>query len=330
MKICIYGAGVIGGILGSSLARAGHDVSLIARGAHLAAIREAGLTMVTPDHRYTIPFKASDDPRDLGPQDLVIVAAKTSALDAVAKTISPLLGPDTLVAFAQNGVFWFYGDGFAPGGKTLDLSRLDPDGALHRVIGAERALGLVCFAGGEIHTPGVIDATRTGGQFHAGAVHAATQARAKDIIAGLGSKDVKVDWTDDIRLWMWRKHASVVSNQVVCSLTGATIGQNQTNPRVYEVILRVIAEACSIASAHGIDVGFNMEERRRSPMTSPHKPSMLQDIERGRPIEIESQYLALLDLARQAGIDTPVLDTLVPLLEMRARVAGSLQPPPGA
>ena len=120
MKVCVYGAGVIGGILASAIARAGHIVCVIARGAHLEAIKANGLTVATPESRMNSRVAASADPRDFGAQDLVIVATKTPAFFDVARGVAPLLGPDTLVGFAVNGVYWFYGDGFSPAGANID------------------------------------------------------------------------------------------------------------------------------------------------------------------------------------------------------------------
>jgi len=168
MKICIYGAGVIGGLIASAHARAGHAVSVIARGPQLAAIQARGLTIVTPEGgSVTTRPAASADPHDFGTQDLVIVATKTPAFADVAAHIGPLLGPDTLVGFAVNGIFWFYGDGFSPHGMKIEVPRLDPDGALHRLIGPARALGYVCWMGGEIRAPGTIHANRDGGRIEA-------------------------------------------------------------------------------------------------------------------------------------------------------------------
>ena len=326
MKICVYGAGVIGGIIGSAVARAGHEVALIARGPHLAAIRAQGLTVITPDGEgVTTRHAASSDPRDFGPQDLVIVATKTPAFPEVAAHIAPLLGKDTLVGFAVNGIFWFYGDGFEPNGQKLDMRRLDPDGALHREIGAARALGFVCNSGGEIHEPGTIQTNHPRGQGRivAGAAMPETVARAKAMIDSLGVKDVGLEATTDIRPPMWRKYLGVVANFATCALTGASIAQAHAVPQVKEVVVQLTADAVAVAKAHGFaDLGFDMEKARKTASTSQHKPSMLQDLERGRRMEIESSYLILQDLARGAGVKTPTIDAIVPLLALRARLAG--------
>jgi 2-dehydropantoate 2-reductase len=323
MKVCIFGAGVIGGILGDAMAFAGADVSLIARGPHLEALRANGLTVVAHDRRRVSKLPASQDPRDFGPQDFVVVAAKTPGFGEVARKISPLLGPQTLVAFAVNGVFWFYGDGFAPGGRPIDLRRLDPDGALHEIVGAERALGMVCWGGGEIREPGVVQANKERGRFVLGPALSANAARVKALVDELGVTEVDLEATPDIRTPMWKKFLGIVSNFPITTLTGGTIAQTRSDPAVYELVLDLMAEANNVATAHGfLGLGFDPDKMRAAPGRSPHKPSMLQDFERGRPMEIDSTFGALQDLARQAGVATPVLDIVAPLVTLKARIAG--------
>jgi 2-dehydropantoate 2-reductase len=323
MRVCVYGAGVIGGILASAIARAGHQVALIARGAHLEAIKGNGLTVVTPEGRATTRLAASNDPGDFGPQDFVIVATKTPAFPEVASRIAPLLGENTLVGFAVNGIFWFYGDGFQPGGERLDLGRLDPAGLLHDKIGADRAMGVVCWGGGEIRTPGRVDANGAGGRFVAGTATTANRARAQDLIRSLGVTDVAFESAAEIRRPMWKKFLGIVGNFPACTLTGGTIADTRSNVDVHEIVLSLMAEANAVASAHGFDdLGFDPDEMRRNPGRSPHKPSMLQDFERGRAMELDSTFGALQDLARQAGVATPVLDVVAPLVALKARLAG--------
>lgn len=323
MKICVYGAGVIGGILASGLARAGHEVSVIARGAHLEAIRAKGLTVITPEEKVNNRLTASADAGDFGVQDLVIVATKTPAFGDVVRGVSPLIGPDTLVAFAVNGVYWFYGDGFHPHDVTIDTRRLDPDGLLHSVIGAERSLGVVCWSGGEITEPGVIEASRAGGRFVMGAATPNMNEAARSLVAALGAKDVTIEHAMDIRAPMWVKTISVIGNFGFCALTGGTIAQVHADKALYNVLVGLNAETHSVALAHGFtDLGFDAEKSLRNPSNSQHKPSMLQDLERGRLMEISSTFLIVQDLAVQAGLKTPILDVITPLVAARARIAG--------
>ncbi|MDP4595206.1 MAG: 2-dehydropantoate 2-reductase [Beijerinckiaceae bacterium] len=322
MRICIFGAGVIGGILAGACARAGHDVSLVARGPHLAAIKTNGLTVITPDRSETFALSASDNPADLGVQDFVIVCTKTPALPEVAAAIGPLLGPNTMVAFSVNGIFWFYGDGFAPGREALDMTRLDPDGALHRAVGAERAMGLIAWAGGEIREPGIIHA-RADGKFALGHALPEKAAVAEELVASLAIKDWEFGFVPEVRVPMWTKFMSIAGNFATSTLTGGTIAQVQANPETLEVSLSLQGEANALARAHGFtQIPFDPDKIRQNPSKIQHKPSMLQDIERGRAMEIASAYLITQDLARQAGVPTPVHDVIVPMLTLRAKLAG--------
>lgn len=323
MKICVYGAGVIGGILASAVQRAGHQTSVIARGAHLEAIRKHGLVVRTKERSEVTHPIAVEDPSELGQQDLVIVATKTPSLPFVAEHISPLIGNRTFVAFAVNGIFWFYGDGFAPGGVRPDASRLDPGGALHAAVPPERALGIVCISGGEIREPGIIEASRFDGRFIIGAATEGSKKEAADLVGRIQPADINLEWSNDIRVDMWRKFLSVSGNFATCALTGGTIAQVQQTPGAQNVQIGLSSEAHAVAQAHGFDMlGFDAAKMRANPNLSNHKPSMLQDLERGRVMEIDSAYLVLQDLARQAGIATPTLDIVAPLLELRARTAG--------
>jgi 2-dehydropantoate 2-reductase len=325
MKVCIYGAGCIGGLLANSIQRGdgGHEVSVVARGPHLEAIKNNGLTVRTAERTTTTRHQASDKPSDLGPQDLVVVATKTPALPDVAHSIGPLLKPDTLVAFTQNGVPWFYGDGFRPGGMAPAVRRLDPDGILHSAIGPERSLGLIAISGGEIIEPGVIEASRVRARSICGAAMAEMAVRAKRMIEDLRVVDMDIAWADDIRRAMWLKTFNVIGNFGTTALTGAAIGEVQADPAALEVRLNLVAETHAVATAHGFkDLGFDKDKARANPSRSMHKPSILQDLERGRPMEIDSSYLVVQDLARQAGVPTPTIDVVAALLKLRAKVAG--------
>jgi 2-dehydropantoate 2-reductase len=324
MKICVYGTGVIGGILAGALARAGHEVCAIARGAHLAAIQKNGLQLKKPKaESYTVNIAASDQPKAFPPQDLVLIATKQPALTGVAREIGPLLKPDTLVGFAVNGMFWFYGDGFTPRGLTLATQALDPEGELHRRIGVERSFGMVVYAGGESHAPGVITASRDLGDFTIGAALPAQRGRVHEAIVEMQrAPDLALVETDDIRKAMWPKYSSVVASHITGGLTAGTTAQILNTPDVREIVIGLQKEALAVARAHGFDVAFDDTRMRTSQSTSQHKVSFLQDLERGRQVEIDTTYQVLQDLARQVEVPTPLVDTLLPLVRLRARVAG--------
>jgi len=323
MRVTVYGAGVIGGILASAIQRSGHDVSVIARGPHLEAMQREGLVVRVGDKIERTRPVAVNSPEGLGAQDLVIVAAKTPSLPEIAPKLPALMNERTLVAFAVNGIYWFYGDGFAPNGRPIDLSRLDPGGALHAATPPQRALGIISVTGGRLREPGVIDASRTDGQFIIGACIPGAGIDGSALVSALSPADIALEWTDDIRVAMWRKYLSVVGNFAMCSLTGATIAEVHGFPATHNILLGLSADAHAVAVAHGFtNLGFDIEQARLTPSKSTHKPSMLQDLERGRAMEIDSAYLALQDLARQAGIATPTLDLVSPLLVLRAQAAG--------
>lgn len=332
MKICIYGAGAVGSFLAARLAQAGKSVSVIARGPHLAAIRQDGLTLQSNTGRTAVRLPASDTPAELGPQDLVIVSVKTPSLPQIARDIAPLLHDGTAVAFAVNGVYWFYGDGFAPNGMAPDVGRLDRDGSLHRLIGVERSLGMVARSSNEVIAPGVVRNESDNNDFTIGeALPGRGQDRAQDhtrdrapaLAAALSGAGFTCRPLADIRRDMWAKLVHNATNSPLCSLTGVDLATAYSDPEIGRLAMALMRETVAVATAHGFhgvleDPAQALEANRRLH----HKPSMLQDLERGRAMEIDSQLAVLRDLARQAKVATPVLDTVLPILMMRARGAG--------
>jgi 2-dehydropantoate 2-reductase len=321
----VLGAGAVGGYLAARLATAGRDVAVVTRGAHLAAIRERGLTLVTPVERFTVPVTASDDPAAIGPVDLVLVTAKTPTFAALAEAMGPLLHETTAVLFAVNGVFWFYGHGFAPGGRAPDTARLDPGGVLHRRIGAARALGAVVYSPNEVVEPGTVENGRVDdnrlvlGEAAPGPV-TPRLAAVRDTLSGCG---FLVEATADLRRAMWAKLARNVASGPLACLTGADGRSLLADPDVRPIAIGLMREALAVAAAHGFDgLGIDPAKVAVGPPAA-HKPSILQDLERGRPMEIDTMLAAVQDLARQAGVATPALDTLLPLVILRARLAGS-------
>jgi len=326
MRICIFGAGAVGSFLAAGLARDGKDVSVVARGPHLAAIKANGLRLERAGENFTVKLPASDDPAKLGAQDLVIVTAKTPSLKQVAQSIAPLLHKDTAVAFAVNGVYWFYGDGFAPNGITPDTARLDPDQTLHRLVGAQRSLGVVINSPNEITAPGVVLNTRaTANRFVIGeALISAGQDRATSIAQHLTGSLFTWEASGDIRREMWNKLARNAASSPICSLTQSPVAAAYSDPELQPLVTALMEEAVAVAAAHGFTgLSANPQADLASGMKLQHKPSMLQDLERNRAMEIDSQLAILRDFARQAKVVTPVLDRLLPILMVRARSAGS-------
>lgn len=325
MRICIFGAGAVGSFVAAGLARDGKKVCAIARGAHLRAIQTDGLRLQCGADDFTVRIPASEDPAALGQQDLVIVAAKTPGLPQVARSIAPLLHQDTAVAFAVNGVYWFYGEGFAPQGIVPDTARLDPGGALRQAIGARRSLGIVINSPNEITAPGVVLNTRPGAnQFVIGeALREAGTARPAAIAAHLSGSLFKWDASGDIRRDMWNKLARNAASSPICSLTQSAVAAAYSDPDLQPLVTALMEEAMAVAAAHGFTgLTANPKADLASGMKLQHRPSMLQDLERGRAMEIDSQLTIMRDFARQAGVATPVLERLLPILMLRARSAG--------
>ncbi|HYM33646.1 MAG TPA: 2-dehydropantoate 2-reductase [Candidatus Cybelea sp.] len=324
MRICVFGAGAVGGHLAARLAHAGEDVSVIARGAHLAAMRERGLRFLGKDQDFTAKVQATDDPAHVGNQDAVIVAVKAPALGDVASRIAPLLGPDTPVLFAMNGIpFWyFYGQPGRFQGKRLE--RLDPGGKLWRLIGPERSLGCAVYSGNEVIEPGVVRNTSAGrNRYILGEPDGSLSARAKVLSAALARAGIDAPVTPDIRTAIWTKLSGNVGFSPVAALTHGTLAQIGGAADVLQLCRRLMAEAIAVAKAHGVTVETDLDQATDSKLQRPpHKPSMLQDMERGRPLEIDALLASVQDFGRMADVPTPHLDGVVALLALRARVAG--------
>ena len=312
MRICVFGAGAIGGNYATRLAAAGNEVSVVARGPHLEAIRAKGLTLLTGDQTIVAPVAASDRPADLGPQDVVISTLKASSLSAIAETVTPLLGPETPVVFAQNGIPWWYGHGLGKDRPNApNLSRLDPGGALQKVVGYERTLGGVITSSNHVIEPGVVRNISPErnvlwvGEPDDRQTPRITKLRETLVAAGISSPS-----TTDIRYDIWHK--------LMANFTGSTLSlilrqprTIQATPMVNRLARRAHAEALAIAAAHGVGLDDSPEVRYGPKRVYPdHRPSILQDYEGGRPMEIEAIVRAPLAFARSAGLDTPTLDAI--------------------
>ena len=312
MRICVFGAGAIGGNYATRLADAGNEVSVVARGAHLEAIRARGLTLISGDKRIVAKVKASDRPADLGPQDVVISTLKATGLAALAEGVGPLLRPETAVVFAQNGLPWWYGHGLGPSRPPApDLSRLDPGGALAKAVGYERTLGGAITSPNHMVEPGVIvheqpdRNTLWVGEIDDRQTPRVEALRKTLIASGIGSPS-----TRDIRYDIWHKLMANLTGSSICLVLGqpATI---QKTPIVNRMARRAHAEALAVAAAHGVVLDDSPDVRYGPKRVYfDHRPSILQDYDLGRPMEIEAILRAPLAFARSAGVATPTLDAI--------------------
>jgi len=323
MRICIFGAGSVGGYLAGYLSRGGAEVSVVARGAHLAAIRADGLTVETPDDVLTVRIAASDTPADLGPQDIVLVTVKAPALPDVAATIAPLLGPDTAVAFIMNGIPWWY---FHAHGGVLDgrqLPSLDPGGALWRAVNPNRAIGAIFWPACSVPSPGVVRLL-TGAQEGTvfGEPSNAITPRLQALAAAFRAAGLAVRLSNDIRALIWRKLAFNLSAGPMCVLTETPVMDTHTEPALIDCSRQLLTEAIAIAVAMGITLDLNIPAIAEMNKTLAHRPSILQDQTAGRPMEIEALYGVPLEIARMTGVPTPTLDLLAALIKVKARARG--------
>ncbi len=320
MKIAIVGAGAIGGTIAGMLARkGGHEVSVLARGAHLAAIRERGLKLETEAATSVHRLAASDRPADLGPQDIVILAAKGHGLPALAPALAPLLGKDTIVVCAQNGIPWWFFAGLDVPERDTPLPVIDPGGVIWKALSGTRALGCMIQmpasvpAPGHVHNPG-LPRTLTMGTPRKGA-----DPEALATVAGvLSAAGFEAKATDDIRTVVWNKLVQNASFGPVSALTQKRNGQIIGAPGFAELRARIVDEGVAVAAAWGSSLADAVASLNSPVIGSPlHKTSMLQDFEAGRPVEIGPILAAPIDLARRRNVAVPTLETLHTLLALR-------------
>jgi 2-dehydropantoate 2-reductase len=322
MKICIYGAGAIGGFLGAYLAKAGHGVSLIARGAHLDALRSKGLTLIHAEEKFTTYPDCAKDPRQIGVADAVFVTVKGPALAAVGDGIGPLLGADTPVVFAMNGLPWWYDHGRdVP--LTGAANLLDPTGSLRRVVGEERAIGCVVDCPVRIPEPGLVVCNRpTKAKFALGEPDGTASERVLALSNVLYEAGLDGQVSRDIRHEIWAKLVINLSRSPLAVLTGVPETMLSADPEMTEISREMITEAAAVAAAHGIHLDLDWPRLLEEKYRTVHRPSMLQDWDAQRPMEIDSIGTIVSRFAAEVGLETPTIDRVLALLRLKAREAG--------
>ncbi len=319
MKICIFGAGAIGGYLAARLVQdTAEDVTLVARGPHLEALTQRGLTLITSDETITVPVRCSEDPRELGPQDYVIVALKAPSVAGAVNSMLPLLHAGTAVVTAQNGIPWWFFHRIQGPYEGHRLESVDPGGSIWQALGPERALGCVVYPSCEIVEPGVVRHL-DGKRFMLGEPDGSKSQRATVLSRALGAAGLKAPVRARIRDDIWLKLWGNVSFNPVSALTHATLEEMCSDPDTRSLIRRIMLEAAEIAEALGIELRVDVDKRIQwAAAVGAHKTSMLQDLERGRPMEIDALVGAVAELGRLTGVETPTLDTVLSLLRLRA------------
>jgi len=324
MKICIYGAGAVGGVMAGWLARAGHEVSLIARGAQLEAIRASGLRIksgANGEISVTRP-RADSDPAKLGAQDYVIVTVKGQSLPEVAARIGPLLDAQTSVVTAMNGVPWWFFDRLPFGGGKLRLESLDPGGALARAMPTERIVGCVIHLAASTPEPGLIR-HNMGARLILGEPGGKNTARTQRIAEALQGAGFEAVVSPFIEKEFWVKLLGNVSFNPVSALTLATADRMIADRQVKDYLVAIMRECLAIGRAVGVDADIDPEARMdMARKLGTFKTSMLQDLEAGKTLEIDGLLTGTLEIARQAGMQAPFTESLLGLIRLRAESTG--------
>ncbi len=321
MKVCIYGAGAIGGWIGARLARHGAQVSAVARGATLTALKDKGLRLELQGEHIAAPVKASEHASDLGVQDLVVVAVKAPALAAVAAGIGPLLGPDTLVLTAMNGVPWWFFDGFGPLAGTR-LQAVDPQGTIAKAIPARHVIGGVVHASCALDGPGHVR-HHFGNGLIVGEPSGQATPRVQALVAMLKDAGFDATLSEQIQKDVWYKLWGNMTVNPVSAITGATTDLIMDDPLVRGFISSVMLEAREIGARIGIPITQDPEDRHAvTRKLGAFKTSMLQDVEAGRSVELDALVTAVQEMGRLTGVATPCTDILLGLARLHARQRG--------
>jgi 2-dehydropantoate 2-reductase len=321
VKICVYGAGAVGGLMAAWLARSqGNEVSAVARGAQLEALRKDGLRVRdrATGKMATFSILASDDPAVLGPQDYVIVAVKAQNLTQVAAGIAPLLGPDTSIVTAMNGVPWWFFDCLKYGGGSQRLESLDPDGSLSRAMPTQRIVGCVVHLAASTPEPGLVS-HNMGKKLILGQPGGAVTTRVKRIANALTNAGFEIAVTGSIEKEFWVKLLGNVSFNPVSALTQSTANVLIESPEVKTYMVEIMREVLAIGRAVGVDADIDPEARiDMARVLGPFKTSMLQDLEAGKRLEIDGLLAGTLEIARKAGVKAPYTESLFGLVRARA------------
>ena len=319
MKVCVVGAGAIGGLVAAGFARAGHEVCAVARGAHLEALRARGLTLLTGEKREVFRLRASDEPSGLGAQDAVFLCLKTHSIAAMLPRMKGLLGRDTVVVPAINGLPWWY---FYKEGGRFDgqpVGCLDPAGTLFRALDPGHILGCVVHAAAEVTQPGVVSHS-AGRLFILGEPDRTRSTRAERLAAAMNAAGFEAQLADDIRVEVWTKLVGNLSYNPVAALALARMNDIHGSEALLELIRALIREGMRVAEGYGVRIPVTVEERVAiAKKLAGAKISMHQDVEKRRPLEVDAVVGAVVELARKAQIATPMIDAVYALIAERAK-----------
>lgn len=322
MKVCIYGAGAIGAHIGVLMKLAGVDVSLIARGAHLEAIKSKGLKLIINGEEKVAHMPAASDPRELGPQDYVIVALKSHQAWEVAAQFKPLLGQETAIVTAQNGIPWWYFHGFEGQYANLQLQSVDPDGRQWKTFGPERAIGCTVYPAAEIISPGVVKHTY-GDRYGLGEPTRKTTPRIEKLSKAFEAAGLKTKIHPEIRNDIWLKLWGNLCFNPISALTHATLDVVATDAGTRMVARKMMEEAEIIARRIGVHFRVDIEKRiNGAAAVGAHRTSMLQDLDKKRPLELDALLTVVQEMGRLVGAETPAIDIVLALTKQMGTTAG--------
>lgn len=325
MKICIFGAGAIGGLMGAKLAAKGDvDVTFIARGPHLAAMRENGVKLISEGTEQIVHPRCVESAEEAGPQDYVLVTLKAHSLPSAAKQMQPLLGPDTAIVSAVNGIPWWYFHGLGGAYEGRIVQSVDPDGQVSALLPPSRAIGCIVYPAAEVTAPGVIDHSY-GDRFSLGEPDGSRSPRAQALSEALIAAGFKAPVRPKIRDELWVKLWGNMAFNPISALTTATLDVLTGDEGQRSVARAMMLEGQRVAEALGVRFAIDVDKRiAGAAEVGAHKTSMLQDLERGRPMEIEALLGAVVELADWVGEAAPISRTVLALVRARARAARCL------
>lgn len=320
MKVVIAGAGAVGAYIGARMARAGRDVTLFARGAHLGAMQQRGVRVISPQGDFEARPQVSASLEEIGPADAVILGVKAHSLPELAPRLRPLLGPDTAVVSTQNGVpWWFFQAGAAPDGAATRLERVDPAGVVSGAIEFRRVVGSIIYFSAEIAEPGVIRHVE-GNRVSLGEPDGARSERCRRIAGELIAAGLRCPITSHLREELWVKALGNVALNPVSVLTRATLAAMLGDGEVRELVRGIMAEAAEVAARLRLELPVSIDQRLAgAAKAGEHKTSMLQDFDSGRPLELEAVVGAVVEIGERMGVAMPRTRTVYALTRLLAR-----------
>jgi 2-dehydropantoate 2-reductase len=316
VRIAIAGAGAIGGYIGARLARAGADIVLFARGPHLQAMQDRGLRVVSPDGDFEVKPEATGDLNAIGHADVVFLGVKAHGLTALAPQLRPLLGADTVVVSTQNGIPWWYFQGYGGELDGLRLERVDPGGVIAAAIEPRRVVGSLAYFSTDIAEPGVIHHTE-GNRISFGEPDGTRTERTKRIAEALIAAGFRCPVTTRFRHEIWVKLLGNVAFNPISALTGGTLEELARHPEVSAVVRELMTETEAVAARLNIELPISIDQRMAgAEKVGSHKTSMLQDFEAGRPMELEAIVGAVVELGERLGVAMPATRTVYACAKM--------------